>query len=69
VKTFKWTLTLFMVVGCLCFLIFENHQAQTAETESQCVLCHTSPVQLIKITREIAKNKPVEGAKKSKGEG
>ncbi len=68
-KTSKWALVMLAVTGCLCFLVLGNHQARTAEAESQCVLCHTNPVKLIKITREIAKNRPPEEGTKSKGEG
>jgi len=39
-----------------------------SEKESQCIKCHTSAKKLIKITREIAKNRPVLKAE-SEGDG
>ena len=40
----------------------------TAAYASQCIECHTSPRQLIQITREIAKSRPIKQVK-SKGLG
>ncbi|WP_462324918.1 hypothetical protein [Desulfoplanes sp.] len=68
-KMSTWALGMIVVAGCLCLLILVEQQGQTAEAQSQCVLCHTSPVKLIKITREINKNNPVKENAKSKGEG
>jgi hypothetical protein len=61
----------FYILVIICFF-YVTIQGDTTKKEtpkkSQCVICHTSAKSLIKITREIAKGKPVV-KHENKGEG
>jgi pyridoxal biosynthesis lyase PdxS len=71
VKSYKFLVGIVSVFVGSFLLFFGNQPVQAAESESQCVICHTSPKKLIKITREIAKSNEGKSAteSKSKGEG
>ena len=62
----------FLFILLLVLLLNINGYSDTKEVpsvkKSQCVVCHTSAKSLIKITREIAKGKPLV-KHENKGEG
>jgi hypothetical protein len=64
IRKFRYIFTI-LIILCLIFNPFKGN----AETENQCVNCHTSAKKLIEITRGTAKTKPVEKEMEQKGEG